>query len=219
MAGFTGTFDASQFAPRQLGESHPPGKFPATITHTEMKPNKDNTGGYLEVTFQTPAGSTVMRYNLFNQSAKAVEIAHGQLSALCHATGVFKLDFQNEAAALRGAQLMIEVGLQKGQDEAGAPGYTEVKKVYDRNGNEPGKPAQAQQPQAAYSSPAQQAPTQAATWQHPAQNNEPAPSAAPPANNPPAWGAQPTPAPQQNAASAWAPTGGAPVNPPWGGRT
>jgi hypothetical protein len=97
------------------------------------------------IEFTTPAGSIMKRYNLWNQSAKAVEIANHELSALCHATGVFKLDFQNDGAALRGARGQLDVALQ---DVTKPDGYVEVKKVYDANGNEPGRTGAAPQPQA-----------------------------------------------------------------------
>lgn len=163
MVGMNYSFDARQFEPVQgIGTSHPVGKFPATISHTENVETKDKTGGMFVVTFTTPAGSILFRYNLWNKEPKAVEIAHKQLSALCHATGIFQLGFQDEGAALRNARLMIEVGYQKGEDPAtnsDAKGYTEVKKVFDANGNEPGKaPAAAPQPQAAgWAAPTQQA--------------------------------------------------------------
>lgn len=151
MPPFNGSFNANQHAPKQVGESHPVGKFPFQVQHTECVQTKDQKGGMFVVTFKTPSGEIPLRYNLWNESAKAVEIAHGQLSALCHATGVFKLDWNNEGAALRGARGMIEVGYQKGQEptqDNPNGGYTEIKKVYDANGNEPGKgPAPAPQPQ------------------------------------------------------------------------
>lgn len=141
-----GQFDANMVPPKQLGESHPVGKFPFQISNTEIAPTKDQTGGMFIVHFLTPAGTAVFRYNIWNQSDKAKEIAAGQLSALCHATGIFKLDWANDGAALRNGRGMIEVGYQKGQEptpENPAGGYTEIKKVYDINGNEPGKPPQA----------------------------------------------------------------------------
>jgi hypothetical protein len=188
--GMTGVWDASQFAPKQIGEGHPVGKFPFQISHTEITPTKDQTGGMFIVTFKTPAGEIPMRYNLWNQSAKAVEIAHGQLSALCHATGVFRLDWQNDGAALRGAGGMIEVGYQKGEEpsaEKPTGGYTEVKKVYDKNGNEPGKAPQAvPQPQQGWTKPAEQTPQpqpgQGGGWQNApgaTQQPQPQPNPAP----------------------------------------
>lgn len=136
-------FDALQHAPQQIGGKHPPGnKFPATITGTEVKDTKDTQGKYFEITYTTPAGSIRNNYNLWNASKQAVDIAVGQLSAVCHATGIFKVDFNNDGAALRGGKCLIDVGFQAGQEpsaEKPEGGYVEVKKVYDINGNEPGK--------------------------------------------------------------------------------
>lgn len=155
-----GMFDASQFAPKQAGAAHPVGnKFPFTISNTSIEPTKDNTGGMFVIEFTTPAGSIMKRYNLWNQSVKAVEIANHELSALCHATGVFKLDFQNDGAALRGARGQLDVALQ---DATKPDGYVEVKKVYDANGNEPGRTGAAPQPQA-------QTQGNGASWGQPAQ--------------------------------------------------
>ena len=203
--GFSGSFDASQFSPNQGGGAHPVGKFPFSISHTECVQTKDQQGGMFVVTLTSPVGEIKTRYNLWNSSTKAVEIAHGQLSALCHATGVFKLDWHNEGAALRGARGMMEVGYQKGEEpsaEKPQGGYVEVKKVYDVNGNEPGKaPAQPQQTAAAQSQP----------WPNPAQAGAPAngggagwqpgPNAAPQAAaNPTPW---PGPVAPQGAAPPW----------------
>lgn len=153
MPPLQGQFDASQFAPKQVGESHPVGKFPFQISHTECVPTKSGDGGMFVVMFKTPSGEIPFRYNLWNQganAAKTIEIAHGQLSALCHATGIFKLNWENEGAALRGGHGMIDVGFQKGQEPSAENpngGYTEIKKIYDAQGNEPGKSNPAPQPQ------------------------------------------------------------------------
>ncbi len=144
-----GSFDATQHQPRQGGQAHPVGKFPFTITNTEIVPTKDGNGGMFVITFTSPSGEIVNRYNLWNNSAKAVEIAHGQLSALCHATGVFRLNFDNAGAELRGARGMMEIGYQKGSEptaENPSGGYVELKKVFDANGNEPGKAKVVAQP-------------------------------------------------------------------------
>lgn len=172
MGAMTGTFDASQYAPKQVGTTHPVGKFPATISNTSIEPTQAGTGGMFIVEFTTQAGSIVMRYNLWNPSPQAVSIANGQLSALCHATGIFKIQYENDGAALRGAQCQIEVVDQIDKETKLPNGYTQVKRVFDRNGNEPGKPPQ--QPQTAQQQPSQQ------NWQPPAPNPAPSPS--------PAWG-------------------------------
>src|SRR6202035_2313479 len=124
------TFDANQFKPQQSVDKHPIGKYPFTVSNTSCEQTKDQQGGMFIVEFTTPAGRIVSRYNLWNNHPKAVEIAHGQLSALCHATGVFRLDFNNDGAALRNARGVLEVGWQKGEEptpEKPEGGYVEVK--------------------------------------------------------------------------------------------
>lgn len=212
---FNAVFDANQFEPRQIGGGHPVGsKFDFEITHTEVKPTKDGSGGLFVVTFTTPAGQIDFRYNLFNQSAKAVEIAHGQFSALCRAVGRYQVDFNNDGAVLRGARGKLDVGYQKGEEptaEKPEGGYVEVKRVYDAAGNEPGKaPAQPQtqaQPQQASQPQASQPMTQqpGGGWGNAA-----------PAGNGNAAASQPQP---HGNGGAWQPGNAAPnAAPPWGAR-
>lgn len=206
----SGGFDATTMgAPKQLsGESHPVGKkFPFTITNTEIKATKDGDGGMLVVEFTTPAGVINFRYNLWNKSDKACEIARNQLNLLCHVTGVFRPSYENDCAAFRNARGMIDVDYQKGNEpttENPQGGYTEIKRMYDANGNEPGKaPTNAPQPQQ-WQAPNQPPPAAPMTqqpnggWGAPAPTNiAPAPAAAPAG-----W--------QQNQ-----PQGGNPPAPPW----
>lgn len=142
-------FDANTVAPKQGGGAHPVGnKYPFKITDTSIDPTKDNSGGMFVVEFTSEVGSIKHRYNLWNQSEAAKRIAYEQLSALCHATGVMKIDFKNDGAAFRGAGGLMDIGFQKGHEptaEKPEGGYVELKKVYDRNGNEPGKAPQTQQ--------------------------------------------------------------------------
>lgn len=206
-------FDARQHVPKQMGSAtHPVGKFPFQITNTCCKPVKDNEKAwFLEVEFSSPVGVAFMRYNLENPSPKAVEIAHGQLSALCYSTGVFALDYNKQGAELRGAVGMMEIGWQKGNEptaENPEGGYTEIKRVFDKAGNEPGKaPAAAPQVQG-----------NGAAWGGAAPQQQPAAQGAQPA-----WGAtQAAPAPNAApGAPAWQPgpstgaTAMPPNNPPW----
>lgn len=233
-------FDARQYDPTQGGPSIPPGKYQAQITKTEIKPTKDNDGGMFCVTFKTPVGEMVNRYNLWNQNAQAVDIAHRQLSALCHAINVYNVDMNNGGQAIVGAQLMIEVGLQKGEKEGG---YTEIRKVYDAAGNEPGKAGtnqqapqnngfnqQPQQNGGGFNQQPQQQqqqqnnnvmPAAGSAWGQPQQNQQQPAQQQQPANGgggAPAWG-QNGPAtqqaPQQQQAPAWGqqnqPQGNAPA--------
>jgi hypothetical protein len=200
-------FDATNIAPKQSGPKHPPGnKFPFTITNTEVKDIKANDGQKLfEVTFTSPAGLIRFNYNLWNTSETARKIAVGQLSALCHATGIFKVNFPNDSNVgpagneLRGGKGLMDIGFQSGHEpsaEKPEGGYVEIKKIYDVNGNEPGK------------GPAPQA------------SSGFTPNAAAPQVNQ-GWGgggsAKPADAPANNV-GGWQPGGGAtPVKPPWGG--
>jgi len=218
-------FNANQYEPNQGFGIHPPAqKVPFTITGTAILETKDKTGGYLRVEFTSPQGMISQNYNINNQNAKAVEIAYGQLSALCRAVGIYQIDGSNECAALRGAKGLMDVGYQKGEEpDAAFPdrkGYTELKRVYDINGNDPSKPAQAQTAQAGgFGGPAQAQPQQTA---QPLQQQ--------PGGN---WGqatqqqpaAQQQPQPQQQApqqgpgGQAWQPSGAGPQTaPPWGSR-
>lgn len=199
-----GSFNANQFEPSQSGGGHPPAlKAPFTITGTAIKENSSKDGGFFEVELTSPQGSVIHRYNIWNKTPKAVEIAHGQLSALCRAVNIYQLDWQNEGAALRGGKGLMDVGYQKGEepspDNPNAKGYTELKKVYDMAGNEPGK-APAQQAQ---SGPTPQVQQGNGNWGNPAPQQQ-----------------QPNPAPSNQAGGAWQPGGGGEANkaPPWGQR-
>lgn len=207
-------FNANQHQPVQFGAGHPPAtKIPFQITNTEMKETSSKTGGMLVVEFTSPAGVLINRYNVKNDNPKTVEIAMGQLSALCHATGIYNLEGANECAALRGGRGLMDVGYQKGEaptdNNPEAKGYTELKRVYDAAGNEPGKaptPAQAnaaatQAPQG-QAQPLQQQP--GGSWGNSQpQGQQPAQQAPNPAS----------------AGGAWQPGNSAPaISPPWGSR-
>lgn len=216
-------FDANQYEPNQGLGIHPVAqKIPFTITNTSIVETKDKTGGMLVVEFTSPAGMIVQRYNINNQSAKAVEIAYGQLSALCRATNIHRIDGSNECAALRGGKGLMDVGYQKGEEPDPAfpdrKGYTELKRVYDLAGNDPSKMGASAAPQQAsgFGQPqtAQQAQPNGPMTQQPGGgwNSQPAPSAA--QQQP-----QGQPNPNQQG-GAWQPGGAAPGGtPPWGPRT
>ena len=207
MVAMQGGFNANQFEPKQSGGGHPVGtRFPFTITGTEIKENAAKDGGYFSVEFTSPVGSIKHNYNIWNKSAKAVEISHGQLSALCRAVNIYQIDWSNEGMALRGGKGLMDVGFQKGEEptaEKPEGGYVELKKVYDIAGNEPGKPPQqAQQPQP--SQPQQTAPLTQQTgggWGNSQPQQQPS---------------QPSP---NQAGGAWQPGGTAgATTPPWGNR-
>lgn len=195
-------FDATNIVPQQAGGKHPTGMFPVTITATRASPtggdDKTNpptspTGGRFVVTFTSAAGNIEKGYNLWNPTPIAVEIAQKELSALCHATGIFKLSMSADNLSmcgheLRGASLVIDI-----QPQVKNPDFNEVRKVFDKNGNEPGKAAAAPQPQ------------QGQGWQAGPQN--PPTTQAPPTSNPP---------PAANSGGGWG-NNQLPANPPAGG--
>lgn len=234
---YDAVFNANEVAPRQGGGAHPVGnKFPFTITHTFIKSTKDNKGGIFEVEFTSNVGSIKENYNLWNESETARNIAKGELSALCHATGIFQIDFKNDGAALRGAKGLMDIGFQKGHEpsaEKPEGGYVEIKKIYDIAGNEPGKNAAPQQ-QVTASGFQQVPPPQQQTQQNgfgtapqvqqntgfaPSNNTNPAPQQNNPGNG---WSGAPQnqQPPQQQVQpnnGGWGSQGTMPQQAPWGG--
>lgn len=200
-------FNANQYEPNQGFGIHPPAqKIPFTISNTEIKETADKTGGYLSVEFTSPLGIIRNIYNINNKSPKAVEIAYGQLSALCRAVNIFQIDGQNECAALRGGKGLMDVGYQKGEEPDPAfpdrKGYTELKRVYDLAGNDPSKPVTGQVQQA-QPNPTPMTQQPGGNWAQPQQQQQPI---------------QPQAAPAQ-AGGTWQPGGAAPAAaPPWGAR-
>ena len=146
MAQLLQAFNAQQYDPTQGVGGLPIGRHPVIVESSEVKANKANDGGYLQLNLKVidgPQAGTVGAYrlNLYHSNPQTVEIANRQLSAISHVTGVFMIQ---DSAQLHNIPFIIEVGPQKDAQ------YTEVKKVFDINGNEPGKPAQgggAAQPQ------------------------------------------------------------------------
>ena len=208
MGTYDATFDATNIAPEQAGSKHPVGnKFPFTITDTDVKDTADNTGKYFQVTLTSPAGSIKNNYNLWNSSKQAVDIAAKQLSALCHATGIFQVNMRDGGKALRGGKGMMDVGHQAGQEptaEKPEGGYVEVKKIYDINGNEPGK------------APANNAGAQSGGWGGQQQQPQHQPPQQQPQQNNAGWQPPAGQQPQQQQPGGWSQgQGGAAEKPPW----
>lgn len=129
-------FDATLVDPTQGAGQLPVGKHPVVAVSSSIDATKAGDGGMLiyilKIIDGPHAGVTgPHRLNLYNNNPKAVEIANKQLSALCHVTGVFQVA---DSDALLNIPFMIEVTPQK--DE---PTYTQVSRVFDIHGNEPGK--------------------------------------------------------------------------------
>lgn len=212
-------FNAQQYDPTQGVGSLPIGKHPVIVESSEVKANKANDGGYLQLNLRIidgpQAGTTgAYRLNLYHTNQQTVEIAHRQLSAICHVVGVFMVQ---DSSQLHNLPFLVEVGPQKND-----PAYTEVKKVYDMNGNEPGKAgqgaalAQPQQPagfgqqpqgQGGFGGQPQQQPAQGGAWGQQPQGQQPQQQ---PAQGGAAWGQQPQQQPAQQPQGGGAAWGGQP---------
>lgn len=148
MAQLIQRFNAHEFDPTQGNPPLPVGRHPVVIADSEVKPTKGNDGGFLELTLKIIDGPAQgqtgpHRVNLYSSSQKAAEIAHRQMSAICHAIAVFDV---SDTRVMHDKPFMVDVALQPGE-EAAAKGYTQVTKIYDINGNEPGKNKGGQQQQ------------------------------------------------------------------------
>lgn len=90
------TFDASQVAPNEGfdGEPLPVGKYVLALTLATKKPTEKGWGMNCEYTVQDGdyKGRKVWDFmNLSHQNEQTQSIAQGDLSALCHATGVLRV--------------------------------------------------------------------------------------------------------------------------------
>ena len=113
-----GSFDANQVEPNTDFEPIPAGKYVAIITESELKPTKSGNGHYLELTFQIVEGEYAnrnvwARLNLDNPNKQAVQIARGQLSAICRAVGVLQ---PKDSVELHNLPLVVHVKCKKRQD-------------------------------------------------------------------------------------------------------
>lgn len=117
MANLNG-FDANTVNPATDFEPLPAGKYLAIITASEMKPTKSGSGRFLELTFQVIEGPYKnrmlwSRLNLDNPNRQAVEIARGELSALCRAVGVMQ---PKDSLELHNLPLLVTVKCKKRED-------------------------------------------------------------------------------------------------------
>ncbi|MBI5886146.1 MAG: DUF669 domain-containing protein [Deltaproteobacteria bacterium] len=117
MADLNG-FNANNVEPNADFDPIPAGKYLAIITASEMKPTKNNNGHFLELTFQVIDGQYKnrllwSRLNLDNPSDQAVQIARGELSALCRAIGVMQ---PRDSIELHNLPLMVTVKCKNRED-------------------------------------------------------------------------------------------------------
>ena len=115
---YLNNFDANTVDPASSFDPIPAGKYIAAITESEMKPTKNGNGHYLEMTFDILDGQykgrkVWARLNLDNPNATAVQIARGELSAICRAVGVMQ---PLDSIELHNLPLAIKVTCKKRDD-------------------------------------------------------------------------------------------------------
>lgn len=161
MANLNG-FDANQVDPASSFDPIPAGKYVAAIIESEMKPTKAGNGHYLELTFEIGDGQYKgrrlwARLNLDNPNQQAVQIARGELSAICRAVGVLQ---PKDSVELHNLPLSIKVACRK-RDDTGE--ITNEIKGYERKEAAFSPPVS--MPGSAPAAPAAQATKPAPPWQ------------------------------------------------------
>ena len=113
-------FDANQVAPNSKPDPIPNGTYRMHIVASGVKPTNNGKGKYLKLELQVLDGEYKGRkvwdqLNILNENEQAQAIAQGQLSAICHATGVMKL---TNSSQLHHIPMLVRVVVseQKGYD-------------------------------------------------------------------------------------------------------
>lgn len=111
-------FDATQVEPSSGFSPIPAGKYVAVITDDEMKDTRNGSGRYLQLTFEIVEGEYSgrklwTRLNLENANMEAVKIARADLSAICRAINVMKLQ---DTVELHNLPMVITVRLKKNKE-------------------------------------------------------------------------------------------------------
>lgn len=108
-------FDATTVEPQQTFSPIPAGLYAAQVIDSDVKSTKSGTGQYIQLTWQVLDGDfkgrlVFDRLNIRNQNATAEKIGQQQLSGLCHALGVLKVQ---DTAQLHGKPCRIKVSIRK----------------------------------------------------------------------------------------------------------
>lgn len=133
-------FDSTGIDPHYGGGQPqlPVGKHPVVIVGSELKPTRNNDGGFMALTLEAIDGPAkgvqhIDRLNLHNKNPETVRIANQQLSAFCAVTGVFRFNATEE---LHGKPFVVDI--VPDPDERN-PNRTKIGKLMDMNGNPPGQ--------------------------------------------------------------------------------
>jgi hypothetical protein len=135
-------FDANAVEPSTGFDPIPAGKYLAIIAASEFKPTKSGNGRFLQVEYQVIDGDHKgrklwSRHNLEHPNAQTVQIAQGELSAICRAVGVLT---PQDSAELHNLPLTITVKVTARSD-TGEP-TNEISAWAKKEAGE-GKPVQA----------------------------------------------------------------------------
>lgn len=148
MNGNLSGFDAGAVAPNEGFDVLPAGEYDVVIVSSVVEPTSKGDGKFLKLKLQVLNGEFQNRrlwdrLNLWNPSAKAVEIAKGTLSAICRAVGVLT---PGDSSELHNKPLRVKVKVEKSEE------YGEQNKV---TGYKPrnGQPAAAAPTQPAANAP------------------------------------------------------------------
>lgn len=107
-------FDANTVEPSEAFDVLPKGKYLCMAVDSVIKPTKNGSGDYLEITFEVLDGNGKgrkiwERLNIRNSNKKAEEISQRQLSALCRAVGVMNLQ---DTTQLHNIPVMLNVDIE-----------------------------------------------------------------------------------------------------------
>jgi len=111
-------FNANEVEPVDDFSPIPAGKYVAMVTESQMKPNRDGTGEYLEMTFQVLEGEyrgrlLWARLSLNHPKEITTKIARHQLAQICKAVGV---STPRDSAELHNVPMVVTVKLKKRKD-------------------------------------------------------------------------------------------------------
>jgi len=106
-----GNFNANEVPPAGDFTPIPEGKYEAMIVESETVQNSSGNGSHLKLTLVVTRGehegrNLWHRLNLDNPSEKAVQIARGQLSAICRAVNILT---PKDSTELHSLPLMVNV--------------------------------------------------------------------------------------------------------------
>jgi len=209
------TFDATQVAPSAPMEAVPDGWYSAQITGGEISLNDGGNGRRLNLEWTITEGQFKNRkafdgFNIIHSNPQAQEIAARDLSAICHATGVFNVA---DVKQLFNIPHQIKLGTEPERyvdsDNNAVPAGTPGAKKYEARNKFKGAKAGSAPANVATGAPGAAAPAWAAKPGVAAPAAASAPAAAP---TTPPWGAQPAAAPAAVAPAA--PAASKPANKP-----